>query len=307
MLIEIINVIVIHHFKNKLLKKSKFILSFLFIGIYSVSFAQNVVTFDDQIAELNILGKQILTNESDEAKYQANAKYKATLKTAIETQASFDYDFSKLKTISVLKANNLRIYNWALPLTDGSYEYFAFFQIKTGKDEYRVVELEDKSESIKSPEARVLTNKNWYGALYYKIIYSKDLGKDTYTLLGWDGNNLLTNKKLIDVVTTSTNGIIKFGAPIFKTEKKTKKRVIFEYAENVVMSLKYHANIKKIVFDVLVPSSSDLTGVYEYYGPTLETFDAFFIEKKKWNYQKDIDIKLDPNLKDNFWTNPKEK
>lgn len=289
------------------MKKSKHILIILFIGLYSSSFAQNIVTFDDQIAELNILGKQILTNETDEAKYEANTKYKATLKTAIETQSSFETNFSALKTISVLKENNLKIYNWALPLSDGSYEYFAFFQIKIGKDEFRVIELVDKSESITKPETRLLTNKNWYGALYYKIIYSKDLGKDTYTLLGWDGNNLLTNKKLIDVVTTSANGIIKFGAPIFKTEKKTQKRVIFEYAENVVMSLKYHANLKKIVFDVLVPSSSDLTGIYEYYGPTLETFDAFFIENKKWNYQKDINIKLDPNLKDHFWTNPKEE
>jgi hypothetical protein len=117
----------------------------------------------------------------------------------------------------------------------------------------------------------------------------------------------LTNKKLLDVVTTSANGILRSGAPIFKTEKKTKKRIIFEYAESVVMSLKYHASIEKIVFDVLIPSSSKLKGVYEYYGPTLDTFDAFFIENKKWNHQKNIQIKLDPNFKDKIWGNPKEE
>ena len=38
----------------------------------------------------------------------------------------------------------------------------------------------------------MLTNKSWYGALYYKIIHSKKLGSNYYTLLGWDGNNNLT-------------------------------------------------------------------------------------------------------------------
>ncbi len=288
------------------MNKKKHILLFLFVGLYALSFSQNTVTFEDQITELNVLGKQILTSETDEAKYKVNNSYKSVLKTLIETENSFNYNFKELKTISVLQANKLKIYNWALPLTDGTYEYFCYLQIETGKDKFRVVELVDKSESTKQPETRVLTNKNWYGALYYKLIHSKKLGADTYTLLGWDGNNLLTNKKLIDVVTTSEKGIIKFGAPIFKTQKKTKKRIIFEYAENVVMSLKYHERIEKIVFDVLAPSSSSLVGIYEYYGPTLETFDAFYIDKKKWNYEKDIDIKLDPNLKDNFWVNPKE-
>ena len=63
-----------------------------------------------------------------------------------------------------------------------------------------------------------------------------------------------------------------------------KKRVIFEYSENTVMSLKYHENIGKIVFDFLVPASSKLKGVYEYYGPSLNRFDAFFVEKGKWIY-----------------------
>ena len=112
-------------FTKTILKKNNYILLFLFIGIYTNSFSQNVVTFEDQIAELNSIGQQIISNESDDAKYEANTKYKTALKTLIETEASFETDFSALKTISVLQANNLKIYNWALPLTDGTFEYFA--------------------------------------------------------------------------------------------------------------------------------------------------------------------------------------
>lgn len=288
------------------MNKSKQILLLLSLGLYANSFAQNIVTFDGQISKLNALGKQILSNESDEDKYKTNIKYKSALKKLIETPASFETDFSALTMISILQENNLKIYNWVILLSDDTYEYFAFFHIKTGKDEFRVVELVDKSETIKDPETRTLTNKNWYGAYYYKLIYNKYLGKNTYTLLGWDGNNLLTNKKLIEVVTTSIKGVIKFGSPIFKTENKTKKRVIFEYSSDLAMSLKYHPKIEKIVFDVLIPSSSSLKGVYEYYGPTLDTFDALFIENKKWNYQKNIQIKLDPSFKDHIWKKPEK-
>lgn len=304
--INLVNFTLIIIYKTNHLNKYKYILLFTLIGLYTTSFAQKTVTFEDQIIELNALGKQILSSEIDADKYKANSVYKSALKTLIETPSSFETDFSALTTISILQENNLKIYNWVILLSDDTYEYFAFFQIKTDKDQFRIVELIDKSESIESPETRILTNKNWYGAIYYKLIYSKYLGKDKYTLLGWDGNNLLTNKKLIDVVTTSAKGIIRFGAPIFKTEKKTKKRVIFEYSSDVAMSLKYHSKIGKIVFDVLIPSSSSLKGVYEYYGPTLDTFDALFIENKKWNYEKNIQIKLDPSFKDQIWKKPEK-
>lgn len=279
----------------------------LLIGVNSIAFAQTEVNFDIEITHLNNLGKEIITSETDEVKHKANTNYKKALKELIDKKQSFSFEFDSLKTISILKAGDLKIYNWALPLSDGTFEYFAFLQIRKTKDEFKIIELTDKSNSIKTPEHKILTNKNWYGALYYKIITSKKLGKNYYTLLGWDGNNNLTNKKIIDVVNISPNGIIKFGAPIFKTKKKTKKRMIFEYSENAVMSLKYHENLEKIVFDFLVPASSKLKGVYEYYGPALNRFDAFGLTKGKWIYESDIDIELDRNMKDFFWKDPKEK
>ena len=96
------------------------------------------------------------------------------------------------------------------------------------------------------------------------------------------------------------------------------KRFCFYYLEKYLLKPFYlqsldarnyfnHPKIEKIVYDVLIPSSSKLEGIYEYYGPSLEMFDALYIDKKKWNYQKDIDIKLDPNIKDFMWVNPKEE
>lgn len=278
----------------------------LFIGLYSIGVSQNEANFNKQITELNTLGKEIIGSESDSLRFAANEKYKTILKEITNNNASFDYQFDSLKTISILQTHNLKIYNWVLPLTDGTYEYFAFLQIKKSKEIFNIVELTDKSESIKSPERKTLTQKNWYGALYHRIIHHKKIGENYYTLLGWDGNNKLTNKKIIDVVNISNSKMIKFGAPIFKTAKQTKRRIIFEYSKNAVMSLKYHPDLEKIVFDYLVPASSKLKGIYEYYGPSLDTFDAFLLDKGKWVYEKNTEIMLYRSIKDNMWKKPEK-
>ena len=275
--------------------------------VHNIMANKNVPKFEDDIRILNSLSQDIIGGQSDEIRYKSNTSYKKILKKIITDNSSFDYQFDELIKISILKVNDIKIYNWALPLTDGTFEYFAYLQIRKSKEEYKVIELNDKSDNIKTPENKILTFKNWYGALYYKIISSKKLGKNYYTLLGWDGNNNLTNKKIIDVMNISDNGIIKFGAPIFKTKNKMKKRVIFEYSESTVMSLKYRPEIEKIVFDLLVPASSKLTGIYEYYGPSLNRFDAFSLDKRKWIYEEDTKIELDRNIKDNFWKDPNEK
>jgi len=290
-----------------LLKQSSIL--FLLFCFSAFGFSQKTtIDFDVAITELNAIGEQLISEISDQEKYVANEKFKTTLKELLINEASFEYQFDSLKTISILKENELKIYNWALPLNDGTFEYFAFLQLKKEKkgQTFQVIELVDQSDEMMNPETKVLVPKMWYGALYYKIIYDKKLSKNYYTLLGWDGNNNLTNKKIIDVIDVGNNGTIKLGAPIFKNKGKTKKRVLFEYSENVVMSLKYHPKEKKIVFDFLVPASSSLEGIYEYYGPSLNRFDAYFFNENKWNYQEDVDIEQDRNIKDFMWGNPKK-
>ncbi len=268
------------------------------------TFAQKIDTA--KITQLNKLGKIIIDAQNDEAKYKANKTYKIILKEIVNNPNSFNFSFDSLKDISILKANNLKVYNWVLPKVDGTFEYFALLQIKVSKGVYKTIELIDQSDQIKLPESKILTPQNWYGALYYKIIYNKKIGKNTYTILGWDGNDNLTNKKIIDVITVTGNGNVKLGAAIFKTKKKIKKRVIFEYSDNAVMSLKYNPKLKKIIFDYLVPVSSELKGIYAYYGPILNRFDAYTIENRKWIYEKDTPINLDRSIKDFMWKDPKK-
>ncbi|MDT8411450.1 MAG: hypothetical protein RQ875_03225 [Vicingaceae bacterium] len=260
--------------------------------------------FSSEIDSLNKYGKAIIESSTDEQKAAANTKFKAVLEEVLTNNASFDADFSEVEKISVLKANQLKIYNWTLPHTDGTYTYFAFIQFKTADEKVIVTELIDKSAELDKLETKTFTANTWFGALYYEIIHDKKIGEDYYTVLGWDGNNLMTNKKVIDVIVVDNKGNIKLGAPIFKMEKRTQRRVIFEYSKNASMSLKYHPKQKQIIFDFLVPSSSRVKGIYEYYGPALDTFDALTMKKRKWHFESHIKIHNEKNQNDKKWGNP---
>jgi len=287
-----------------MLKKIGF--TFLLLTLILVAQAQEELNFDKEITQLNSLGKEMLGAKTDSLKFVINEQYKVLLKEVIEDKESFDYNFDALKTISIQKTGELKIYNWTVPKINGTYQYFAFVTLMQKKNGYNIIELTDKSATLKTPVNKTLMPKMWYGALYYKIIRHKKIGMNYYTLLGWDGNNNLTTKKIIDVIQVNNNGTIKIGAPIFKMAKKTQRRVIFEYFDNAIMSLKYHPKLDKIIFDRLVPNNSSLKGIYEYYGPALKIFDALIAENGKWIFEADTDIVLDKSVKDYMWNDPKK-
>ncbi len=195
--------------------------------------------YEDSLSSVSMT---VLTGKTDFIKYEANTKFKNILRTALNENNSFNYPFDSLKTVAVLVSpdKKFRIINWNLPKSDGTYEYFAFMQsYNSNRKAYDLIELIDKSDEITNPEFKTLDKKNWYGAHYYKIIMTKSSGRKYYTLLGWDGNNLLSTRKIIDVITLKSNGKPKFGYSLFRKYKKRAKRVIFEYSEQVSMSLKY--------------------------------------------------------------------
>ena len=91
-----------------------------------------------------------------------------------------------------------------------------------------------------------------------------------------------------------------FGKDVFKIPGKFAKRVMFEYAGEVAMSLKYNAGRKQIIYSHLAPNTADPTmeGQYQYYGPD-GSFDALSMKKGVWVYEPAIDIRKDKDKNDN--------
>ncbi len=254
---------------------------------------------------------------ADQNKY--NQELLKAFEEAIELDPLFNYAFDSLqKDIGILISpdKKFRIVHWNIDRADGTFEYFGYIQswyttvVKSGafkknrRESIQVFSLTDKSAEIKNPDNAITDNNKWYGALYSKIIIKKTKSKTYYTLLGWDGNDKFSQKKIIEVLTfDANNGTPHFGADIFNYEKKYPKRIIFEYSATCSMSLRYSAKKDSIIFGHLAPISPQLAGQFQYYCCDM-SYDGFGFKKGKWSYGADVKALNEKDDKDKYYNDP---
>jgi len=255
--------------------------------------------YEDTLCSL--FNRQSSTYNFDE-KLRYNSAVMPIFDKLLNEKETILYDFGKLSqhiSITTSPDKKVRIFCWDLASTNGLHTYFAMMQVWT-KNGVVVHRLVDKSDEIDNPEQQTLNKQNWYGALYYNILMNKVGKKYYYTLLGWDGNDLFTDKKIVDVLCINSDNEPVFGAPMFCTDikdvKVTKYRVFFEYSYKCSMTLTYNAKLNMIVFDHLSPVASQYRGMYEYYGTDF-SYDGFVFEDGKWKLKEDLDVRNPKPLK----------
>ena len=302
----------------------KFPAVLLFVLFSLVLKAENKTPVDLKTMEdsLVLLFEQIETPEMDDAqKLAVNELFKSTLQNTLLLPFSFRYDFKNLKSISILSApdKKFKIFTWAFATSDGIYHYYGFTQYHNKKNKNIVLrELKDK---VNSPdEFSKYADSTWYGAVYYEIVPLKKKSDTCYILLGWDGNNWMSKKRIIEAVSFSSEGKINFGNAIFKekeeeiikvkksdkpirTQKKKepiagkeKQRVIFEYAAKAAMSVHYNKIMKMIVFDHLAPSDPMYTNMFMFYAPDF-SYDAYYYKNNNWFISRNIDVRNSKTIK----------
>ena len=268
------------------------------------------LTIDRYQDTLIQLQKDLYSSKEEYKRSAISGKMISILRNALTLEESFNYGFDSLKEIGHLASADhfFNLFTWDVRHTDGTYDYYGLIQLKSiNHQPCKVYTLVDKSSEVRNPETMVGDPSKWFGMVYYKIIPFKFHRKKYYALLGWDGNDKLTSKKIIDVVTfQSRDNLPKFGADVFVLERKTVKRVIFEYGAQAVMSLKYEEENKRIVFDHLSPSQPKFEGQFQYYGPDF-SFDCLKLKEGKWQYQADIDARNKVSGNEGKYNNPKEK
>jgi hypothetical protein len=244
--------------------------------------------------ELKLISK--LENVHFEKNYdkamQLNEEFKNVLEEAISNSEIFNYpldSLSKFMSTEISPDGNFRIFNWNIELSNQKQYYECWILMKN----LTILKLNDFKNEIPEIEYASLDANSWFGALYYSIIPKKRKNKTVYTLLGWDGNNMFSNKKIIESMTISKKNKIQFGIPIFKyPDGKTKKRVIFQYSKQSYMSLK-HRQVRKqdyLIFDHLMPPSPNLKEFADWYVTDL-SFDAFQWNENQWDFKRDFDAK----------------
>jgi hypothetical protein len=263
---------------------TKIILSLFFVFVIKLNtYAQSGELFD--------LASKFLSESSYKQKIEANKKFTQLLSDELNNPDNFG--FSDLPSnISVIKSpdQNFVIYTWAITDDEGNYLNKGLIQLPAKRGSYSsVIPLMNSSKTISNVQLKTLGSDEWIGAVYYQIIPTKIKKNKVYVLLGIDGNNKLTTKKIIDVVWMDGEEI-KFGYPIFISERKTYNRIIFEYSAQASMSLRYQKKSKMIIFDHLAPSNPAFQGQYQFYGPDF-SYDAYLLKGGKWVYEKDVDAR----------------
>ncbi len=278
--------------KKIMLRKFFFLGGLLFVAQFSSAQTENKNSQAD-IESLQTLANSIQHSPNDSVRISANKIFQHDLREILLQSTS--YDFDSVKNISILTSpdKDFRIFTWTLPSYEGSYSYFGFIQIINQKTHVStVVDLVDSTYTIEKPEVAKLNASKWFGAVYYKMIVNKKDKKNYYTLLGWKGKSPLSTQKVIDVLYFQGDKP-QFGFPLFKTENVYRNRLIYEFASQAVMSLRYEESKKMIVFDHLSsPSKKKDETVNIVLGPD-GSYDALKLSGGKWVLLRDIDIRTD--------------
>ena len=262
------------------------------VGIFAQDAEENFLAD----AELNLYSQYewLYTTQEDDQRRLLNDSILSSFESVLSSYESFDYAFDSLKRTGRKYSpdKKFRIITWNIPWQDGSHTYYGFIQLPLKKEKRcEVIHIIDQSDEIEDPENSELFAGTWYGVLYYDILLNKYSRQKYYTLLGFDFNDRYSNKKVIDVLTFD-NGMPFFGKPIFEPEKggDRQHRLIYEFAPDVVMALRYDPRFKMIVLEHLSPIEPVFEGNYKFYAPDF-SYDGYRWKKGIWRYQPEIDVR----------------
>lgn len=260
-----------------------FTIAALFIALSTT--AQNIQNVVSLINEAQTEPNDSLRGEI--ANYAAN-----TFESVISAEDDFTATLDDIKPISVLTSsdNRIRIFSWGIQFADGTYTYYGFVQTRSDDGDVVTTRLIDKSDSTPNAAKSSMQPDNWYGAIYYELVPVGGKKSHLYALAGWDGADLFVNRKVLEQVRVKSDGSIYFGGYFTDEHNQNYDRLIFEYTERAVMSLRYDLKLKMFIADhMMIPEQYN--GNTKFSGPD-GSFDGYkFMKDGTWMYVPDLDIK----------------
>ena len=213
---------------------------------------------------------QILNGRNVEERFTADSQFTRTLVRALQIKNSFYYPFDSLVSIAMVVPtdSSFKIFTWQLAINEDVIRQHGAIQMNTPDGSLKLFPLIDKTDLIRNIDDTVTSNRAWIGALYYKIIEEKAFGKNYYTLLGFDDNNMVSDRKFIDVLTFD-DGQPVFGGPYFSFENNSLHphpvdRYVMEYKKNASPKLSFDPNMDIIIYEHLVSETGEPQKKYTY-------------------------------------------
>ena len=221
----------------------KLLLLFLFGTTTMLTFAQRIkkddLTYLQQKEDsLKQYSLKIIQGITATDRFNADSVFTKMFVRALVTKNSFYYNFDSLYTISKLYApdSSFKIFTWQMVINENMIRQHGAIQMKTSDGSLKLFPLIDKSDITINLADTFANNRGWIGAVYYKMIQTKSGNQNYYTLLGYDENNIRSNRKFIEVLNFN-NDEPSFGGRMFSFEEDAVKkpsvsRFIMEYKKD---------------------------------------------------------------------------
>lgn len=257
------------------------------------SFAQRISRSDYQNIKksedsLKTYAWKIVTGINVQDRFKADSIFTKGFVRTLKTQNSFYYTFDSLQTISQLYApdSSFKIFTWQLQINDNLYRQHGAIQMRTADGAMKLFPLIDKSDVTQNIADTVGNNYGWMGAVYYKIVLTQNAGLIYYTLIGFDADNIRSDRKFIEVLSFSNNepvfGGNYFSVPNGKLQPKSSARYVMEFKKNAGPRLNYDDELQMIIMEHLVSESNQPNKKYTLVGDG--DYQGFKWANGKWIY-----------------------
>ena len=243
---------------------------FCFYQASSQLTASNRETLQNMEDSMKTYAYDILQARNVEARFNADSIFTRMLVRALQVKGSFYYPFDSLATISRLSPtdSSFKIFTWQLVIDESRVRQHGAIQMKTNDGSLKLFPLIDKASLIENIEDTITSNLSWVGAVYYQVVEKKAFGNKVYTLLGYDENDLNSNRKIIETLSFD-NGRPVFGGGYFSfpdnaLQKKAIARYVMEYKKNAGPRLTYDPDMDMIVYEHLISETGEPGKKYTY-------------------------------------------
>ncbi len=240
---------------------------------------------------LALLGHAAVNDSLEQVRFGACRQLIQGLVRALKIENSYQYPFSRLKTLSILAPpdSSFRIFTWQLFVNDSTYRYFGAIQMN--QRELLLHRLLDRSEDMgRVPTHETLTPDRWFGALYYNLIPFDTKSGKQYLLFGYDGYEFYNKRKIVDVLRFDEKGKPLFGSTVFVRDKPLpngpEQRLVLEYSAEAKVKCNWDEQYQMILFDHLItmpsPFGMGFTAVPD------GSYDGLKFEKGNWKFVEKV-------------------
>ena len=263
----------------------------LFLLYQMMALAQNIQPADEKMLQekedsLKIHALKLINGNSAAIRFQSDSIFTKMFVRALKISNSFYHPFDSLETISKIYApdNSFRIFTWQMVVNENLVRQHGAKQMNTKDGSLKLFPLVDKSDITTKITDTVGDNKGWIGAVYYKLIETKNNDQSFYTLLGYDENNIRSNRKVIEVLSFN-DGVPTFGGRYFSfdqdsVKKPTTSRYIMEYKKDAGPRLTYDNDMQMIVFEHMESETNEPNKKWTYVPDG--DYEGFKWQNGKW-------------------------